>query len=228
MLQGLLLEDTHQRRALLSDMNSVSAIVGLLSSPSLATQQNASAALAALSQEASAREVLYRLGTLSHVIRSLSAANVRREDGGSGADGVSDDAARVSMLRVVAAFAADERYRTSLAETGGLGSLTPLLSSHLPHVQQCALSAIANVSFVPGAVNQLASSGALSHLGQMLFGAAEADGKMVLTAITNILSSCPSAAEALTQVGGHMALITQVCVCVIPLMSSSHVLPSHL
>ena len=70
---GELLEDTHQRRALLADMNSVSSIVGLLSSANPTTQQNAAKALAALAQEAAAREVLYRLGTLSHVIRSLSA-----------------------------------------------------------------------------------------------------------------------------------------------------------
>ena len=38
---GELLQDVHQRRALLSDMNSVSAIVALLSSPNLATQHNA-------------------------------------------------------------------------------------------------------------------------------------------------------------------------------------------
>ena len=33
-----LMEDVHQRRALLSDLNSISAIVGLLSSPNLKTQ----------------------------------------------------------------------------------------------------------------------------------------------------------------------------------------------
>ena len=66
-------------------------------------------------------------------------------------------------VQAVAQFAADQQYRVSLAETGGLGALTPLLASHLPHVQQCALSALANSSFVPGAVNQLAASGALAH-----------------------------------------------------------------
>eukprot|EP00966_Prymnesium_polylepis_P244260 5648938-Prymnesium_polylepis.1 len=64
-------------------MNSVSAIVALLSSSNLTIQQNAAVALAALCQEAAAREVLYRQGTLSHVIRSLTAANVRQEDGGA-------------------------------------------------------------------------------------------------------------------------------------------------
>ena len=113
-------------------------------------------------------------------------------------------------VQAIAQFAADETYRTSLAETGGLGALTPLLSSHLPHVSQCALSAIANVSFVPGAVGQLAGSGALAHLGQMLFGAAEAESRMVLTALTNILSGAPQASDALVQVGGHMALLTQL------------------
>jgi len=58
-------------------MNSISAIVGLLSSSNEGTQQNAAKALAALAEEESARETLYRLGTLSHIIRQLSAANSR-------------------------------------------------------------------------------------------------------------------------------------------------------
>ena len=52
--------------------------MALLSSPNLPTQQKAAVALAALCQESAAREVLYRQGTLSHVIRSLTAANVRQ------------------------------------------------------------------------------------------------------------------------------------------------------
>ena len=51
---GELLEDMHQRRALLADMNSVSSIVGLLSSSNLATQQNAAKALAASSVDSAA------------------------------------------------------------------------------------------------------------------------------------------------------------------------------
>ena len=70
-------------------MNSVSAIVELLSSPNLA------AAAAALAQEPVAREALYRLGTLSRD-RSLPAAELRQQDGGAGADAA---AARVSMVR---------------------------------------------------------------------------------------------------------------------------------
>ena len=106
-------------------------------------------------------------------------------------------------VQAIAQFAADEAFRTSLAETRAGGS-TPLLSSHLPHVQQCALSAIANVSFISGAVGQLASSGALAHLGQMLFNAADPEsGRTVLTAICNILKDAPYASDALLQVGGR-------------------------
>ena len=54
-------------------------------------------------------EALYRLGTLSHVIRSLTAAELRQQDGGADADA----AARVSMVRVVAAFAGDTVLRPS-------------------------------------------------------------------------------------------------------------------
>ena len=45
-----LLEDVHQRGALLADLNSISAIVGLLNSPNEGTQQNAAKALAALAE----------------------------------------------------------------------------------------------------------------------------------------------------------------------------------
>ena len=107
-----LLEDIHQRRALLSDLNSISAIVGLLSSANEATQHNAAAALASLAEESSAREDLYRLGTLSHIIRTLTAANLRHD-----VAPVTDGSARVSMLRVVAAFAEDSRYCNMLRIT---------------------------------------------------------------------------------------------------------------
>ena len=95
-------------------MNSISAIVGLLNSSNDGTQRNAASALAALAEEESARETLYRLGTLSHVIRSLSAANSRQEAAGGALDASCDAAARVAMVRVVAAFAADARYRDML------------------------------------------------------------------------------------------------------------------
>lgn len=39
-------------------------------------------------------------------------------------------------VQAVAQFAADERYRATLAESGGMEGLTPLLASHLPHIQQ--------------------------------------------------------------------------------------------
>ena len=86
-------------------------------------------AVAALAEEEAARETLYRLGTLSHVTRSLAAANTARQREGGVASPTSSDEpmharqvrpdgtrggaanpdARVSMVRVVASFAADAR-----------------------------------------------------------------------------------------------------------------------
>ena len=37
-----------------------------------------------------------------------------------------------------------------------------------------------------------------------------AEGQTVLTSISNILSASPAAADSLLQVGGHMALVTQL------------------
>ena len=71
-------------------------------------------------------------------------------------------------MQAIAQFAADERYRPMLPEVGALPGLQALLSSHLPHVQQCALSAIANTSFVPAAAAPLCATGVLAHLGQAI------------------------------------------------------------
>ena len=91
---------------------------------------------------------------------------------------------------------------------GALPGLQALLSSHLPHVQQCALSAIANTSFVPAAAAPLCATGVLAHLGQLLFSAEEATQTMCLTALSNLLGASPQSSDALVQVGGHMALLT--------------------
>ena len=111
-------------------------------------------------------------------------------------------------MQAIAQFAADERYRPMLPEVGALPGLQALLSSHLPHVQQCALSAIANTSFVPAAAAPLCATGVLAHLGQLLFSAEEATQTMCLTALSNLLGASPQSSDALVQVGGHMALLT--------------------
>ena len=53
--------------------------------------------------------MLYKLGTLSHIIRSLSAANMRQDSGGAAGGGSALGGSRESMVRVVAAFAEDSR-----------------------------------------------------------------------------------------------------------------------
>ena len=117
-------------------------------------------------------------------------------------------------VQAVAQFAADERYRPMVAAEPGVIELTALLGSQLPHVQQCALSAIANVSFVASAVPPLAASGALAQLGALLFTNDGQVQRMCLTAMCNLLGgaggSLRVAVWRLLQVGGHMALLTQL------------------
>jgi len=167
-------------------------LVHILSSSNSIAKGPAAGALASMANQPHLRMKIYELGGLPGLLDLLSSS--------------SDTS--YHAVQAVAQFAADERYRATLGELDGLGALPPLLASQLPHVAQCALSAIANVSFVPAAVAQLASAGATAHLGQMLFGASATDSAMVLTALTNILIDTPSASDSLLQVGGHMALVT--------------------
>ena len=96
------------------------------------------------------------------------------------------------LVQTVAQFAADKEYRTPLAEAEGLGaSLTRLLASDESHVQQCALSALANISFVPRGAAQLVSSGALGGLGRLLRETEEVS--VPLTAMVNLLAEAPRA-----------------------------------
>ena len=169
-------------------------LVNILSSSNGLAKGPAAGAIASMSSQPHLRQTVFSMGGLPGLVSLLG--------------GESDTS--YHAVQAIAQFAADEAFRTPLAETGGLGALTPLLGAQQPHVQQCALSAIANVSFVPAAVGQLASSGALGQLGQMLFSSAEAEARMVLTALTNVLAGAPSASDSLLQVGGHMALLTQL------------------
>jgi len=200
---GELLQDVHQRRALLSDMNSVSAIVSLLSSPNLTTQQNAAVALAALCQEAAAREVLYRQGTLSHVIRSLTAANVRQEDGGTMSP--SEAAARVSMLRIVAAFAADERYCTMLRIT--IQPLVALLAKADVAVLTHAAQAVMSLSRSESNRDALRDAGATRRLSELLLHAEAAVQECAVQGIANLGVQASDASTFLSS-GWHLPLIS--------------------
>ena len=200
---GELLQDVHQRRALLSDMNSVSAIVGLLSSTNLATQQNAAVALAALCQEGAAREVLYRQGTLSHVIRSLTAANVRQEDGGSTTP--SEDAARVSMLRIVAAFDADERYCTMLRIT--IQPLVALLGKADIAVLTHAAQAVMSLSRPESNRDALRDAGTTRRLSELLLHSEAAVQESAVQGIANLGVEAADAAVFLSS-GWHLPLIS--------------------
>mmetsp|Transcript_73043 Transcript_73043/g.121940 ORF Transcript_73043/g.121940 Transcript_73043/m.121940 type:complete len:1878 (+) Transcript_73043:80-5713(+) len=195
---AILLEDVHQRRALLADMNSVSAIVGLLSSKSEVTQRNASAALAALSDEAAAREVLYRLGTLSHIIRSLTATNMRQDESGA-------DTAKVSMLRVVAAFAADARYCNMLRIT--IQPLVAMLTSGHASVLAHAANAVTSLSSSESNRDALRDAGALGRMAELLLHADESVQQSAVQCVAN-LGVDASEAQTFMTAGWHLSLIS--------------------
>jgi len=198
---AVLLDDVHQRRALLADMNSVSAIVGLLNSSNDATQQNAAAALAALSQESSAREVLYRLGTLSHIIRSLTASNLRQD--GQQDSGVS--AARVSMVQVVASFAADSRYSTMLRIT--IQPLVAMLTGDNEKALVHAAHAVTSLSHSESNRDALRDAGALRRMAELLLHSDESVQQSAVQCVAN-LGVDASDAKAFMASGWHLSLIS--------------------
>ncbi|EOD07955.1 hypothetical protein EMIHUDRAFT_453228 [Emiliania huxleyi CCMP1516] len=106
-------------------------------------------------------------------------------------------------VQAIAQFAADERFRQVLPEAGAIGPLAGLLSSPQPHVQHCALSAVANLSFVPSAVGPLCQSGALTVVGQMLFSHDAAVGGHVAL-LTQLSSPSPDAQSQAAMSIGHM------------------------
>ena len=146
-------------------------VVSLLSSSNGLAKAPAAGAIAAMAAQPHSRQAVYQLGGLAPLASLLQ----------------SDPDTAYHAVQAIAQFAADERYRPMLAEVGALPGLHALLSSHLPHVQQCALSAIANTSFVPSAAAPLCATGVLAHLGQLLFSADEATQTMCLTALSNLL-----------------------------------------
>lgn len=200
---AVLLEDVHQRRALLADMNSVSAIVGLLSSGNVATQHNASAAMAALAEEPSAREVLYRLGTLSHIIRSLAATNSREgQEAGF-------DAARISMVQVVAAFADDARYCNMLRIT--IQPLVAMLATSNTTVLHYAAQAVTSLSRSESNRDALRDAGALQRMAENLLHADEAVRQSAVQCVANLGVDASDAKDFLAA-GWHLSLISLLSV----------------
>eukprot|EP00967_Tisochrysis_lutea_P157770 scaffold320952_cov30-Tisochrysis_lutea.AAC.1 len=169
-------------------------LVQMLSSSNALAKGPAAAAIASMAADPSLRASLYELGGLPGLAALLS----------------SDAETSYHAVQAVAQFAADERFRPVLVDAGAAPPLAALLPSHLPHVQQCALSAVANLSFVASAVGPLCEAGALTHVGQMLFAPDARVQTMCLTTLCNLLQGSPASADALLQVGGHMALLTQL------------------
>lgn len=253
-------------------MNSISAIVGLLSSPDEGTQQHAASALAALAEEESARETLYRLGTLSHIIRSLAAANsrakVRRppsystpshchlcgpmctalsprtpsprsprtfplvppypsphhmlilrerstpadspnpppEQDAPGPDAPAAALARVSMVRVVAAFAADRRYCDMLRIT--IQPLVAMLGGQkgviavVPH----AARALTSLSHSEPNRDALREAGAQRKMAELLLHPESRVQASAVQCVAN-LGVDVTDAKAFMDAGWHLALI---------------------
>merc|ERR1719261_886951 len=171
-------------------------LVRMLSSSNALAKGPAAAAIAAMCGQPHLRQSVYDLGGLPAIASLLQ----------------SDPDTSYHAVQAVAQFAADERYRSLLPEIGAMAPLAALVASHLPHVQKCALSAVANSSFVPTAAGPLCASGALTQLRQLLFSTDAETQKMCLTTLCNLLGAQGGAAHAeeLVRVGGHMALLTQL------------------
>ena len=202
-----LMEDVHQRRALLSDMNSISAIVGLLSSPNLKTQAKAASALAALSQEEQAREVLYRLGTLSHVIRSLAASNLRQEPGAPNGGALDADtaAARTDGAR-------RRRLRRGQALLRHAAHHHPALRRHAhargrPFVTAHAARAITSLSHSEPNRDALRDAGALPRMAALLLHEDEQVQQCAVQAVANLGVDANDAKTFLAS-GWHLSLIS--------------------
>jgi hypothetical protein len=159
-------------------------LVAMLSSSNALAKGPAATAIASMAADPALRSALYELGGLPGLAALLT----------------SDAETSYHAVQAIAQFAADERYRHVLPEAGALPPLAALLPSHLPHVQQCALSAVANLSFVSSAVAPLCNSGALTHVGQMLFSADQRVQAMCLTTLCNLLQGSAQSADALLQV----------------------------
>ena len=110
-------------------------LVRMLSSSNALAKGPAAAAIAAMCGQPHLRQSVYDLGGLPAIASLLQ----------------SDPDTSYHAVQAVAQFAADERYRSLLPEIGAMAPLAALVASHLPHVQKCALSAVANSSFVPTA-----------------------------------------------------------------------------
>jgi len=167
-------------------------LVGLLRRGGV-MQSQAAVAVAAIASDARARETLYAQGVLPQLVSLLDA----------------DPELAGAAVQAVAHFASDERFRATLAELGCARALAAQLGHRNADVSRCALSAIANLSFVPAAQPALAAAGAPMRLGEALFAPDEPTLHMALAALLNLSRADASdAATQLLQVGGALGLVT--------------------
>lgn len=156
-------------------------------------QAQAAIALAGIAADAPARETLYAQGALPQLVALL----------------VADPELAGAAVQGVAHFAADERFRGSLAELGAAPGLCAQLGHRSADVSRCALSAVANLSFVPAAAPALAACGAPLRLAELLFSLDEGSLGMALAALCNLSAPDPTeAAQQLLQAGGALGLAT--------------------
>lgn len=178
---------------LMQDPSASRHLVGLLRRSGGVMQAQAAIAIAGIASDGAARETLYAQGALPQLVALLDA----------------DPELAGAAVQAVAHFASDERFRTVLAELGAARGLCSQLGHRNGDVCRCALSAVANLSFVPAAVPALAASGAPLKLGELLFAPDEPSLNMALAALCNLSQADASdAATQLLQVGGALGLVT--------------------
>lgn len=178
---------------LLHDPSASKHLVSLLRRSGGVMQSQAAIAIAGIANDARARETLFAQGALPQLVALLGA----------------DPELAGAAVQAVAHFASDERFRGTLAELGVSHALATQLSHRSPDVARCALSAVANLSFVESGIPALAAAGVPMRLGELLFGADDATLHMLLAALCNIGAADPSdAGTQLLQVGGALGLVT--------------------
>jgi len=151
------------------------------------------AALAILAQaalDAAGRRQLVALGGAALFVEALAPGGPLERE----AD------ARRDATQALAHLAADESFRHQLVAWGALPSLCAQLASATQpdaRVRACALSAVANVSFVDAAA--LVAAGALPRLAELLFEGEQATLRMALTALLNLLGATDAGAVPAAQ-----------------------------
>eukprot|EP01117_Protostelium_nocturnum_P008496 TRINITY_DN3042_c0_g2_i1.p1 TRINITY_DN3042_c0_g2~~TRINITY_DN3042_c0_g2_i1.p1 ORF type:complete len:1652 (+),score=347.52 TRINITY_DN3042_c0_g2_i1:199-5154(+) len=119
-------------REIPSELNLFPLILNLLSSPSPDIQLQATFALKHACRSYNNRESIVRMGGIPSLVGLLRSSNPKIIDG------------KVRISEILAAFSAEDRFRNTIREAGGIGIFIELLFSEVDLLQKNAIIAMAN------------------------------------------------------------------------------------